>query len=83
MLLDQDIHPVIPLGGPTFERRNASSYIDFIATAPEIQERGKLTCRVLDKESALDHKYLVSEIQMEESMNPKEQRPSKWRVTPQ
>lgn len=82
MLLDFDIHPVVPIGGPTFERRNATSNIDFIATSPEIQEGRKLTCKVLKKESASDHKYLMTEIEMEEPRNMEEQRTSKWKVTP-
>ncbi|XP_076301793.1 uncharacterized protein LOC143219871, partial [Lasioglossum baleicum] len=83
MLLDQNVHPVIPLGGPTFERKNAVSVIDFVATSPEIQEGGKLTCRVLRKESGSDHKYLLTEIEMEDLGNMENPRICRWKVTPQ
>ncbi|XP_076301800.1 uncharacterized protein LOC143219877 [Lasioglossum baleicum] len=83
MLLDQNLYPVIPIGGPTFERRNASSVIDFVASSPEIQEGGKLLCKVLRKESGSDHKYLLTEVEMEIVGNLENPRICRWKVTPQ
>ncbi|XP_076301778.1 uncharacterized protein LOC143219857 [Lasioglossum baleicum] len=81
-LLGQNIHPVIPIGGPTFERRGSSSYIDLMASSPELQRDDNFTCKVLDIESACDHRYIYTEIETEEIGNPEEERPCKWKVTP-
>ncbi|XP_076301796.1 uncharacterized protein LOC143219874 [Lasioglossum baleicum] len=83
MLLGLNIHPVTPMGGPTFERRGASSNIDLMATSPDLQKGEKFVCKVLTNESASDHRYIYTELETDEIRCPEEERPCKWKVTPQ
>lgn len=76
-----EIYPVPPVGGHTFERRNERAILDIIATTPELQGQDAIYSRISDKESASDHKYIVTELFFQELGEPRSNAGGKWKAT--
>lgn len=63
-MLRRDIFPVRPIGGPTFERGKSVSHLDFVAVTPDLVCKDKVMSKVLDTETASDHKYILTELKL-------------------
>lgn len=82
VMLRRDILPVRPIGGPTFERGNSVSYLDFVAVTPELVRNERVISRVLSIESASDHKYILTDIKAPSTDEPNTNYNfSRWRIT--
>lgn len=60
------IHPIAPTGGPTFQRGSAVSNLDFIAAYSDLLNNGEFRSWVSEKESASDHRYVISVLTVNE-----------------
>lgn len=82
-LIGKNIFPCIPEGGHTFERGKATSNLDFIATTQDLQQNiYKLTSKILNVESASDHKYILTDIKTaEDSRKITPNSTARWKVT--
>ncbi|XP_076659506.1 uncharacterized protein LOC143362891 [Halictus rubicundus] len=60
--LDFGLNPLKPEGGHTYERGRTKLNIDFIAISKNLTDEREITSKIIDKESASDHKYLLTNI---------------------
>ncbi|XP_076660107.1 uncharacterized protein LOC143363394 [Halictus rubicundus] len=63
-LLSCEIAPLRPRGGSTSERGRSVSYLDFLAATPDLVRNDGLLSRVLNTETASDHKCILSELKL-------------------
>lgn len=86
-MLGSGITPIRPIGGPTFERRNSVSFLDFIAGTPDVVGNERTISRVLRTESASDHKYILTEIKEPKTKKRDKEEPNsnppRWRINAQ
>ncbi|XP_076660541.1 uncharacterized protein LOC143363896 [Halictus rubicundus] len=82
-MLGKNIFPCIPEGGHTFERGNSTSNIDFIATTRDLQsQKYEFSNKVINIESASDHKYLLTELKStEDKQTTRAYTGAKWKIT--
>lgn len=76
------MYPIKPIGKCTFQRKNATSIIDFLATSADLQRREEIKTRILKDETASDHKYLLTNININNKHIPRQKNwNSRWKIT--
>lgn len=81
--LEWGLSPIKPEGGHTFERGKAKSNLDFVAVSRDWTINREIRTRILDKETASDHKYLITKLRLgQEELNKESNNASfRWKVT--
>ncbi|XP_076301560.1 uncharacterized protein LOC143219497 [Lasioglossum baleicum] len=83
IIIGGDFNAKSPAWGSRLQSTKGTQVLEMLlATSPELQEGGNLISRVLSRETASDHRYILTEIQTGDLSNIEEERPYKWRVTP-